>query len=49
MQNNVTRLHTLAAQMTPDLAQDGGLPLRGLLSRVTPELRESLLKEFFLK
>ena len=48
MQNNVTRLTAMTAQLAPGLAQDGGLPMRGLLLRVTPEVRESLLKEFFL-
>ena len=48
MQNNVTRLNGMLAQVSPGLAQDGGLPIRGLLARVTPELRQKLVKEFFL-
>jgi glycine cleavage system H lipoate-binding protein len=48
MQNNVTRINALTAQLAPGLAQDGGLPLRGLITRVTPEMRQSLIKEFFL-
>jgi hypothetical protein len=30
------------------LAQDGGPPLPGLLNRVSPELRNKVIKEFFL-
>lgn len=48
MQNNVTRLNGMLAQLSPALAQDGGLPIGGLLARVTPELRQKLVKEFFL-
>ena len=36
------------AQLAPTMAADGGLPAPGLLMRVTPELRQKLLKEFFL-
>ena len=48
LQNNVTRLNSMVSQLAPTMAVDGGLPTPGLLSRVTPELREKLLKEFFL-
>src|SRR5581483_11859596 len=48
MQNNITRLNAMATQLSPALAQDGGLPVSGLLGQVTPEVREKLLKEFFL-
>jgi glycine cleavage system H lipoate-binding protein len=48
MQNNIARLNAALAQMQPALAQDGGLPVGGLLSRVTPDLREKIVKEFFL-
>lgn len=48
MQNNITRLNAMTAQLSPALAQDGGLPVSGLLGQVTPEVREKLLKEFFL-
>jgi glycine cleavage system H lipoate-binding protein len=48
MQNNVTRLNDMLSQLSPTLAQDGGLPLAGILARVDPELRVKLLKEFFL-
>jgi glycine cleavage system H protein len=48
LQNSVTRLNGMVAQLAPTMAADGGLPLAGLLQRVTPELREQLVKEFFL-
>ena len=48
LQNSVTRLNGMVAQLAPTMAADGGLPLAGLLARVTPELREKLAKEFFL-
>lgn len=48
VQNNVTRLNSMVAQASPTLAQDGGVPTSGLLAQVTPEIRQKLLKEFFL-
>jgi glycine cleavage system H protein len=48
LQNSVTRLNGMVAQLAATMAADGGLPLAGLLQRVTPELREQLVKEFFL-
>jgi glycine cleavage system H lipoate-binding protein len=48
LQNSVTRLNNMTAQLAPTMAADGGLPLAGLLTRVSPELREKLVKEFFL-
>jgi len=48
LQNNVTRLNGMLSQISPTLAQDGGLPIGGLLARVTPEIQEKLVKEFFL-
>lgn len=48
MQNNVTRLNAMAGQLSPALAQDGGMPVSGLLKRVAPEVRQQLVKEFFL-
>lgn len=48
LQNNVTRLNAMLAQVSPALAQDGGLPMSGLLGRVSPELRQKLVKEFFV-
>jgi glycine cleavage system H protein len=48
LQNSVTRLNGMVAQLAPTMAADGGLPVAGLLARVTPEVREKLAKEFFL-
>jgi glycine cleavage system H lipoate-binding protein len=48
MQNNVTRLNGMVAELAPTMAADGGLPITGLLVRVEPELRQKLVKEFFL-
>jgi glycine cleavage system H protein len=48
MQNNVARLNTSLAQLSPALAQDGGLPVKGLLSRLEPQVRQQLVKELFL-
>ena len=48
LQNSVTRLNGMVAQLAPTMAADGGVPLPGLLARVAPELREKLAKEFFL-
>ena len=49
LQNSVTRLNGMVAQLAPTMAADGGLPVAGLLARVAPELREKLAKEFFLE
>lgn len=48
MQNSLARLNATLAQMQPALAQDGGIPVGGVLTQVTPELREKIVKEFFL-
>jgi len=48
MHYNVSRLNGTVTAMNPKLAQDGGLPLKGLLHRVGGELRQKLIKEFFL-
>lgn len=48
LQNNVTRLNGMLAQASPALAQDGGLPVTGLLRRVSPQVQQMLIKEFFL-
>jgi glycine cleavage system H protein len=48
LQNNMTRLNGMLSELSPALAQDGGLPIGGLLWQVTPETREKLVKEFFL-
>lgn len=45
---NVSRLKTAVTSANPDFAQDGGLPLTQLLLRVEPDLRQKLIKDFFL-
>jgi glycine cleavage system H lipoate-binding protein len=48
MQNSLARIGAMVQQLTPALAQDGGLPVKGLLFQVDPSVREQLVKEFFL-
>jgi glycine cleavage system H lipoate-binding protein len=48
MHYSVSRLNAAVAKLNPALAQDGGVPLSGLLRRVDSELRQRLVKEFFL-
>jgi glycine cleavage system H lipoate-binding protein len=47
MRNSIVLLRETCSQSAA-LAQDGGPPLTGLLSRVSTELRNRLVKEFFL-
>ena len=48
MQNNVSRLNASLSQLSPTLAQDGGVPIRGLMGRLTADVRQKVVKEFFL-
>ncbi len=48
MQNSLARIGAMVQQLTPALAQDGGLPVKGLLFQVEASAREQLVKEFFL-
>ena len=48
LQNSVTRLNSMVAELAPAMAADGGVPVAGLITRVAPEIRQKLLKEFFL-
>lgn len=48
MQNSIARLGSMVQQLTPALAQDGGLPVKGLLFQVDAKTQEQLAKEFFL-
>jgi glycine cleavage system H protein len=48
LQNSVTRLNGMVTQLAPTMAADGGLPVAGLLHRVPTDVREKLVKEFFL-
>jgi glycine cleavage system H lipoate-binding protein len=46
MQNTLRRLTTMLPQMAT--AQDGGLPVAGLLGQVDSAVQRSMIKEFFL-
>lgn len=48
MHNSVTRLNAMLAGPAPALAQDGGHPINSLLPKLTPELQQQVVKEFFL-
>ncbi len=48
MQNSLSRIGAMIQQMTPALAQDGGLPVKGLLFQVDANVQEQLVQEFFL-
>jgi hypothetical protein len=44
----LSRLSALASQFAPAMAQDGGLPVNGLLMQMDPATQERVVKEFFL-
>jgi glycine cleavage system H protein len=48
MHYNQARLGAEVAKLNPALAQDGGVPVAGLLQRVPAELRQRIIAEFFL-
>ena len=48
MQNSIARVGAMVQQLTPALAQDGGLPIKGLLFQVDASVQQQLAKEFFL-
>jgi glycine cleavage system H protein len=48
MRNDVARVSGMVSQLSPVVAEDGTLPLRGLLAKVPPELQNKLVQEFFL-
>jgi len=48
MQNTLDRLGSLASQLGVPVAQDGGLPIAGLLARVESGLQRRMIREFFL-
>src|SRR5271157_6526323 len=48
MQNSIARIGAMVQQLTPALAQDGGLPIKGLLFQVDASVQQQLAKEFFL-
>jgi glycine cleavage system H lipoate-binding protein len=44
----IERVNAMAAGFAPTLAQDGGLPVHGLLTHVDEKLRRQMIHEFFL-
>ncbi len=48
MQNTLNRMGALASQYAPAMAQDGGIPISGLLMQMDPATQERIVKEFFL-
>lgn len=48
MQNCLTRMTLMVPELASTMTADGGMPEAGLLMRVDPEVRQSLLREFFL-
>jgi len=48
MQNSLARIGAMVQQMNPALAQDGGLPVKGLLFQVDANAQQQLTREFFL-
>lgn len=48
MQTSIARLCAKLQELTPALAQDGGLPIKGLLFQMDASARQQVAKEFFL-
>jgi glycine cleavage system H lipoate-binding protein len=48
MQNSAVRLNAMLSGPSPSLAQDGGVPIQGLLPQLDPEIQQAVVKEFFL-
>lgn len=48
MAHTLTRFKEMTSPLVGAVAQDGGMPVRGLLARVDEGLRESMIREFFL-
>jgi len=48
MQNSLARIGAMVQQMNPALAQDGGLPVKGLLFQLDADAQRQLAREFFL-
>ena len=46
--NSLARLSAMVQQLDARLAQDGGLPVKGLLFQVDTATQQQLTKEFFL-
>ncbi len=48
LQNSVARVTAMAQQLSPALAQDGGLPVNGIFGHLDPDSQRKLVQEFFL-
>ncbi len=48
MQNTLGRMRAMTPQLSTATAQDGGLPVSGLLAQVDPTTQRAMIKEFFL-
>jgi glycine cleavage system H lipoate-binding protein len=48
MQNSISRLASMATQMAPALAQDGGVPVSGMMSQLDSGSQRKIIHEFFL-
>ncbi len=48
MQNSIARLGSMMQELKPALAQDGGLPVKGLYFQVDHSVQHQIAKEFFL-
>jgi len=48
MQNSIARLSAMATQMAPATAQDGGVPVAGMISQLDPGSQRKIIHEFFL-
>jgi len=48
MQNSFARLSGMMQEFSPALAQDGGIPVKGLYFQVDSRVQHKLAKEFFL-
>lgn len=48
MQGTLARLNAMTAGLNTAVAQDGGLPVTGLLPQLDPDLKRRLVREFFL-
>jgi glycine cleavage system H lipoate-binding protein len=44
----LSRVQSALSQLSPALAQDGGVPVRGVLTKIPAEVRQQLLNELFL-
>lgn len=48
MQNSIARLGGMMQELSPAMAQDGGLPVKGLYFQVDSRVQHKLAREFFL-